>query len=304
MKIVSVDKIVIYPEHVSVLKKFGEVVIYNDVPNEEEGIKRLKDTDIVIDNWYEMPAKVISSLPSLKMICVAATGYEWVDLNEAKKRNIIVSNSPHYGTEAVAEHTIGLLLRAIRSAVIAEKELLSGIWDPAKYKGKELNGKTLGIVGYGSIGRRVGEIAKNGFNMNILFVNTSSTKEDITKLLKESDFISINAPLTEQTKGIIGDNEFKQMKQGVVIVNTGRGAVIDEQAFIENLKLGRVFAAGIDVFSKEPVTKDNPLLQLSNVTTTPHIGYNTEEAEYRLSEIVVNNIKAFIEGQPINVVSK
>lgn len=169
---------------------------------------------------YEMPAKVISAAPSLKMICVAATGYEWVDMNESKQRNIVVSNSPGYSTEAVAEHTIGLLLRSIRNASMAEKELLSGNWDPAKYKGKELKGKTLGIIGYGSIGCRVAEIVENGFNMNILYVNASSTKDDINKLLKESDFISVNAPLTEKTKGMISNNEFALMKKNVVIVNT------------------------------------------------------------------------------------
>jgi len=303
MKIVSVDKVVIYPEHVRELEKFGEVVIYNDIPDEKEGIKRIKDADIVIDNWYEMPAKVISSAPKLKMICVAATGYEWVDLNETKKRGIIVSNSPDYSTEAVAEHAIGLLLHSIRKASEAEREIVNGKWTPIKFKGKELRGKTLGIIGYGSIGKRIAEIAKKGFNMKILYINTQSSRTSFEKLLKDSDFISINTPLTKKTKGMISKKEFNLMKKGVSIVNTGRGAVIDEILLINNLKSGKIFAAGIDVFSEEPIEKKHPFFKNPNVTITPHIGFNTEEAEYRLSQIIVDNIKNFVEGHPIHVVS-
>lgn len=303
MKIVSVDKVVIYPEHVLELKKFGEVIIYNDIPDEKEGIKRIKDADIIIDNWYEMPANVIVSALKLKMICVAATGYEWIDLNETRKKNIIVSNSPGYSTEAVAEHTIGLLLHSIRKASEAEREIINGKWNSIKFKGKELKGKTLGIIGYGSIGKRVAEIAKKGFNMKILYINTQSSRTSFEKLLKDSDFISINAPLTKKTKGMISKKEFNLMKKGVSIVNTGRGAVIDEILLIDNLKSGKIFAAGIDVFAKEPIERNNPLLKNPNVTITPHIGFNTEEAEYRLSEIIVNNIKNFVEGHPIHVIS-
>ena len=303
MKIVSVDKVVIYPEHVRELEKFGEVVIYNNIPDEKEGIKRIKDADIVIDNWYEMPAKVISSAPKLKMICVAATGYEWIDLNETRKRGIVVSNSPDYSTEAVAEHAIGLLLHSIRKASEAEREIVNGKWTPIKFKGKELRGKTLGIIGYGSIGKRIAEIAKKGFNMKILYINTQSSRTSFEKLLKDSDFISINTPLTKKTKGMISKKEFNLMKKGVSIVNTRRGAVIDEILLINNLKSGKIFAAGIDVFSEEPIEKKHPFFKNPNVTITPHIGFNTEEAEYRLSQIIVDNIKNFVEGHPIHVVS-
>ena len=121
-------------------------------------------------------------------------------------------------------------------------------------------------------------------------------------MLKTSDFISINAPLTDITKGMIGEKEFGLMKKGAVIVNTGRGAVVNEQVLVENLKSGKIFGAGLDVFAQEPIKKDNPILTLANVTLTPHIGFNTEEAEYRLSEIVVNNIKNYLAGHPTNVV--
>lgn len=303
MKIVSVDKVVIYPEHVVELKKFGEVVIYNNVPNEADGINRIKDADIVIDNWFPMPAQVIKSATSLKMICVAATGYEWVDLNEAKKTNILVSNSPGYSTEAVAEHTISLLLNAIRKASESEKDIIKGLWNPVKFRGKELKGKTLGIIGYGSIGQRVAEIAKNGFGMKIIYVNSKTSSSDFENLLKQSDFITVNAPLTDKTRGMIGDKEFDLMKKNVVLVNTGRGATINEQSLIKNIESGKIFAIGLDVFPKEPINEKYILFKFPNVTITPHIGFNTEEAEYRLSEIVTNNIKKFIEGNPINVIS-
>ncbi|PIS09256.1 hypothetical protein COT75_02460, partial [Candidatus Beckwithbacteria bacterium CG10_big_fil_rev_8_21_14_0_10_34_10] len=189
MKIVSVDKVYIYPEHIRELKKYGEVVVYNDIPDEQEGIKRIKDVEIVIDNWFEMPARVIVSASKLKMICIAATGYEWIDIKEAKKKNIVVSNSPGYGTEAVAEHTAGLLLSASRLAFQARLDIQNGKWDTMVYKGKELKGKTLGIIGYGSIGRRVAEICQKGFGVKILYANTSTNRNDFESLLRNSDFI-------------------------------------------------------------------------------------------------------------------
>lgn len=304
MKIVSVDKVVIYPEHLNKLKKLGKVIVYNDVPSENEGIKRIRDADIVIDNWFLMPARVIANCPNLKMISVAATGYEWVDINEAKKRKIIVCNSPEYGTGAVAEHTISLMLSAVRLMSFAENDFHRGNWDPIKFKGIELGGKTLGIIGYGHIGRRVGEICRQGFGMKILFTNSQNSQSDLEKLLKESDIISINAPLTNTTKNMIGRKEFNLMKKGVVIVNTGRGAIIDEKAFIDNLQSGKIFAAGIDVYNNEPIKDKNyPLFKFPNVVVTPHIGFNTQESEYKLSDICTQNVINFFEGKPQNVVA-
>lgn len=303
MNIVSVDNVFIYPEHVLELEKIGKVTIYHDVPSKKEGIQRIKDADIVIDNWLEMPATVIASAPNLKLIAVAATGYEWVDLHEAKKHNITVCNTPGYATEAVAEHTIGLLLRAARLGTDAEQDYRDGKWNTTKFKGKELNGKTLGVIGYGSIGQRVGQIAEKGFSMKIMYSNSKSTRSDLEHLLKSADFISINSPLTDKTRGLLGTTEFDLMKKGVVIVNTGRGAVINQEALVKNLVSQKIFAAGLDVLEKEPIDKENPLLKLPNVVLTPHIGWNTEESEYRLSRIVIENIIKFVQGKPQNVVS-
>ncbi len=167
----------------------------------------------------------------------------------------------------------------------------------------ELHEKTIGIIGYGRIGKRVGEIAEKGFGMKILFANSSTSREEFENLLKTSDVISINAPLNEKTKGLIGIKEFNLMKTGIVIVNTGRGAIIDEIAFAKSLKSDKVSAAGLDVLKDEPMNLKSPLFSFPNVVITPHIAFNTKESTKRLSKIVTDNIINFLEGHPANVVS-
>lgn len=303
MKIVSVDKVEIHPDHIETLKQYGEVVVYDDVPSEDEGVRRIIDADIVIDNWFKMPAKVIASCRKLKMIAVAATGYEWIDLQEARKHNILITNAPYYCTEAVAEHAISLMLQASRMSYLAEKEIRQGKWRPTEYKGKELQGKVLGIIGYGNIGRRIAKIATAGFEMKILYVNSGSSRKDLEKLLTESDFVSINAPINDITHMMISAREFDLMKNGVVVVNTGRGAVIDEGELFRNLQSRKIFAAGLDVLAHEPMQRNDPLFTLDNVVISPHIAYNTNEALYQLSSIVVDNVIGFLKGKPQNVVS-
>ncbi len=303
MKIVQIDKVEIFPEDRKKLEKYGKFENFSDVPSEKEGIIRLHDADVVIDNWFEMPAPVINSAKKLKMIAVAATGYEWVDIKEAKKRSIVVCNSPGFSTEAVAEHTIGLLLNVIRQSSRGENDLKNKKYNPIEYVGQELNGKTLGIVGYGKIGKRVGEIAEKGFGMKILSINSSTAKNDWEDILKNSDVISINAPLNDSTRGMIGEREFTWMKNGVIVINTGRGAIINENVLIKNLKSKKVSAAGLDVLKDEPMDLNSPLLSFPNVLITPHIAFNTKESIARLSKIVTDNIINFFEGHPTNVVS-
>jgi glycerate dehydrogenase len=305
MKIVQIDDVFLCPEHVERLCRCGELIQYHDVPTDEQGIQRILDADIVIDNWYHLPAEVIGAAAKLKLICVAASGFEWIDLEAARRRHIAVCNCPGYATEAVAEHTIGLMLAAIRKIHRAATDLGRGLWNPMSeiYRGRELHNRTLGIIGYGNVGQRVGEIAAKGFGMEIIYVNQKSSHQDFKQLLRQSDIISINAPLTNITKEMLGKKEFELMKQGVVIVNTGRGAIIDELVLVENLKSGKVLAAGLDVFVDQPPTPDNQLFNLPNVVATPHIGFSTEEALHRLSETITENIEKFIEGKPQNVVS-
>ena len=304
MKIVSIDKVKLLPEHVEELKKYGTLVLYTSTPkNITEVKKRISDADIVIDNVFEMSKEIISCCKNLKLICVFGTGYDFIDLEESKKRNILVCNAHKYATESTAEHTFGLILNSVKLSSRAERDLRNGIWSPHNYRGIELKNKTLGIIGYGNIGKRVAEIAVKGFDMKILFVNTKSSRDDLKKLLMNSDIISVNASLNNKTRSILSSAEFQLMKHGVVIVNTGRGAIIDTQALINNVRSGKVFSVGLDVFDKEPIQLDNPLLSLENVALTPHIGFKTIESEFSVSQIVTNNIISYIKGNVRNIIN-
>lgn len=303
MKIVIIDAVDLLPDHIDALRKYGEVVVYHDIPSEDEGIKRVADADIIIAAWLDMSPRLISSGKKLKLIVAATTGTDWIDLRAARDHEVIVSNAPGYGTEAVAEHTISLMLQAARKAYMVGKQLREGKRDPAQYRGVELAGKTLGIVGFGRIGRRVGEIARKGFGMKVLHTDSKSASNAFEILLAESDFISINASLNDLSRGLIGKSEFDMMKKGVVIVNTGRGAILDETELFIHLQNHKIFAVGLDVLSQEPMDLSSPLFTLENVVISPHIGFNTEEAKVRQSAIVLENVKAFIEGKPQNVVS-
>lgn len=304
MKIVTIDTIFLYPEHVATLKKLGNFISYADSPkNTKEAIKRIKDADIIIDFWYPLHQKLVEKANQLKMVCVAATGYDFIDLETLSRKGIILTNCPNYSTEAVAEHTIGLLLAAARLSLQANADARRGGADMTRYKGRELRGKVLGIVGYGNIGKRVAEIAKNGFGMKIMFVNSQSSRKDFENLLKQSDFISIHTPLTEKTRGMFGVEEFNLMKQGVVLVNAARGAIIDEVALAQVLRSGKVFASSHDILVNDPPIGKEALFDFPNVVITPHISWNTQEADYNLSAMVVDNIKSFIEGKPQNVVN-
>lgn len=303
MNIVIIDAVDMLPEHIDALKEYGEVTVYNDIPTEDEGIKRIVDADIIIAAWLDMSSKLISSGKNVKLIVAATTGTDWIDLQAAHDHSIIVSNVPGYGTEAVAEHTISLMLQAARKAYMVTNDLRHGKRNPAQYRGIELAGKTLGIVGYGRIGRRVGEIAEKGFGMKVLHTDSKSTQKELETVLTESDFISINASLDDYTRGLIGKREFDMMKRGVVVVNTGRGAILDEHELIKNIQSHKIFAAGLDVLSQEPMNLSNPLFALDTVVISPHIGFNTEEAKVRQSNMVLENVKAFLAGNPQNVVS-
>jgi D-3-phosphoglycerate dehydrogenase len=251
---------------------------------------------------FEISKNVLDFAKNLKMIIVFGTGFNNIDLKEAKKRNILICNVPDYCTEAVAEHTVGLILNTVRLASVAESNLRKGEWNPHKYKGFELKGKTLGIIGYGNIGKRVGEIAKRGFGMKINYINSQSDKTNLNFLLKESDILSINSSLNKKTLGMLNKKEFSLMKNKVVIVNTGRFLVLNKKELIRNLKSGKIFGVGLDVFDKEPISMNDPLLKINNVVLTPHLSFKTEESEFRISEIVMNTIISFIKNKPINVV--
>ena len=305
LNIVAVDPIVLFPEHRKILQRFGMLTIPDTIPkNNQEIIRRIQHADIVLDFWTALPKEVILKLTQTTMICCASAGYDWVDIKTAIAKGITVTHCPGHNAESVAEHTIGLMLSALRLSSKAARDAKQGIFTPDVYKGKDLKNSVVGIIGYGTIGKRVGDILTKGFGAKVLYMNSSSSRKDFKKLLTQSDVISINAALNDQTKGMIGFAEFELMKPGVVLVNTGRGAIIDEDAFVTYIKNGKIFATGIDTLSKEPFDANHPLLSLSNVLVTPHIGWNTEETEYRLSAQVVEIVTAFLEHKPRYVISE
>jgi D-3-phosphoglycerate dehydrogenase len=313
MKIVITDTIFLEQEHIDRLKDLGTVQIYNDLPlSEGELISRLKDAEIAIVGWVYVTSEAIEKLTHLKMISIWGTGYDSVDIKAAESHGIAVTNVPGYAAEAVAEHVFALILSFIRKIPDADRHIKMGNFDWNKFRGFELVRKTIGIIGMGSIGSRVAEIARC-FGLNVISFTAHPSKEKARKfkvrflplddVLSQSDFLTIHVPLTAETEKMIGYTEFNKMKKDVVIINTSRGKVIDETALIEALKSGKIAGACLDVLAKEPPGKENPLLNFDNVILTPHIAFNTTEALRRCTDICIDNVEAFIKGTPKNVVN-
>lgn len=308
MKIVVVDHVYLEKEHIKKLRSIGDLEIFEDPPKTVDELKeRIKEADIVIVGWSDLTKSIIESAKKLKMISIWATTCHYADLNAAKERRIVVTHVPGYATEAVAEHTFALLLAAVRKLPLADKYVRKGDFDWRPFGGAELYGKILGIIGTGSIGCRVAEIAR-AFKMQILaydkYPNIKKAEEigmkyvDLYTLVAESDFITLHVTLTSETEKLIGKKEIEAMKNGVVIVNTSQGKVIDEEALINALKSGKISFAGLDVFEEEPPAKDSPLFKLDNTILSPHIGFHTVEAAKRCTDICIDNVVKFLEGHP------
>lgn len=304
--IVFLDTLALSSSQVKRLEKFGSLMRYEkDWPNDKEVIVRATPATILVSKWVYISEKIFSHAPKLKFVVMAMTGYhDWVDIKAAQRRNIAVSNVIDFSTEAVAEHTLLLMLAVAKKLNPSFLDVRKGIFNPkdSPYLGFELKGKSLGIVGYGHIGKRLGELAQ-AVEMHVSYVDSKSTKEQFHTLLQKSQILSIHTPLTNLTHHLIGESELKMLPEGAVVINTSRGKVIDEKALIEALKNGHLTGAGLDVFDCEPIEKNNPLLSMNNVILTPHIAYATEESYARLSEGVVRNIEAFVAGKPINIVT-
>jgi phosphoglycerate dehydrogenase-like enzyme len=311
MNIVVVDHVYLEEEHIRKLQSLGNLKIFKEPPETPDDLKRrIEAADIAIVGWSKLTKDVINSAKKLKMISIWATSCHYADVQAAKEREIVVTHVPSYATEAVAEHAFALLLATARRLLPADKHVRKGGFDWRPFGGIELHGKTLGVIGTGSIGCRVAEISK-AFEMRILgydkYPNMKRAKElgmkyvDLHTLLKESDFITLHVTLTSETERLIGKKEFEIMKNGAVIVNTSQGKVIDEKALIKALKLGRVSCVGLDVFEEEPLPKDSPLFELSNAILTPHVGFHTVEAVKRCSDICIDNVVKFLEGSPQNL---
>ena len=310
MKLVVVDHVHLKDRHIQQLRRMGELQVFGEPPSSEKELKkRMQGADIVIVGWSNIPKELLESLPNLKMISIWATTCHYVDLQAAKQRGIAVTHVPGYGTEAVAEHAFVLLLAAIRKLLLADSLVRKGEFDWRPLRGAELAGKTIGLIGTGAIGLRVGEIAK-GFGMRILgydiIPNANRAQEigmkyvDLQTLLKQSDVISLHVTLSSKSEHLIGKREFEMMKTGAILINTSQGKCLDEKELVNALVSGKLSCAGLDVFSQEPPAPDNPLFKLDNVVLTPHIGFHTAEAVERCSDICIDNVAKFLEGHPQN----
>ena len=296
----------------SVLSK--DVQVYDDSTNEEL-IERIQGARVVVTKELPVGAELLSQFPdTVKLIVEAGTGYNNIDLNAAKERGITVCNIPAYSTERVA-HTVIMMILNFASTMQKQIGMLakgdrSNFTKYLQVSHTEVNGKTLGVVGAGHIGMEVIKVAK-ALGMNIL-VHTRTPKADgdgiryvsLDELLEHSDYITLHCPLNEQTKYIINKEAISKMKTSAVIVNTGRGPLINEADLCEALAAKRIAGAGLDVQEVEPPAEDSPLYTLDNVIITPHMGWKGLETRQRLVGIIRDNVQAFFKGEPINVVSK
>lgn len=320
MKIIVLDGYTENPGDLSWsgFEQLGEITVYDRSKLAETAlIERIGDAEIVLTNKTPLSKTVIDAAPNLKYIGVLATGYNVVDVEAAKEKGIVVTNIPTYGTEAVAQFTIALLLEMCHHIGEHSISVKNGDWEKNAdwcywhYPLVELLNKTLGIIGYGRIGQQVAQIAK-AFGMNVIAVDQQhaihSTQEDVEfvttdELFERSDVISLHCPLFPETQGMINAENIAKMKDGVMIVNSSRGPLINEADLAQALNAGKVGAAAVDVVSQEPITADNPLLTAKNMIITPHIAWATKEARSRLMAIAVENATAFIAGNPVNVVN-
>lgn len=292
----------------------SDVTVYDDTTNEEL-LERIQGTDIIVTKEMPVSAEMIQRFPeSVKLICEAGTGYNNIDLEAARKKGITVCNIPAYSTERVAHTAIMMILNLSSTMQVQMKMLANGNHDNftknLQVPHIEVNGKTLGIIGAGHIGKKVIKIAQ-ALDMNIL-VYTRTPREDekgiryvsLKELLEHSDYVSLHCPLTESTKHMINKETLKLMKPSAFIINTSRGALIDEAALIEALKNGKIAGAGLDVQETEPPKETSPLYTMGNVLLTPHMGWKGLETRQRLVSILADNIKNFLAGNPKNVVSE
>ena len=317
MKIVVLDGHTVNPGDLSwdALREMGEVEVYPRTAANEI-LERVKGADIVLTNKVPLNAETLSKLPELKMIGVLATGFNTIDIEAAREQGIVVCNVPAYSTDSVAQMVFAHILNITNRVDSFARQNREGRWsegpDFCYWDAPlcELAGKTLGIVGLGSIGCKVARIARD-FGMDV-FAYTSKNSADLPEgiqkttmegLLGTSDILTLHCPLTPETRKLINEDSLRWMKKGAILINTGRGPLVDEQAVADALASGRLGAYGADVMCSEPPAADNPLLSQPHAYLTPHVAWATREARSRLMEIAVANVKAFEAGIPQNVVN-
>lgn len=306
IKILRTDKkLYIIENKLETIKNKIEVVT---VDREEDLIKQSEDADIILTCYDKVSAKVINSAKRLKGIVKYGVGTDNIDIDAATKKRIMVVNCPDYGSDTVADHAFALLISLARKLIKIDDVMKSKAWEWPKpeYLGIDLSGKTIGLIGFGRIGRAMARRCK-GFGMKMLAYDPYIKQEEaisfdvklveLDQLLENSDFISIHCVLTPETKEMIGEKEFNKMKKTVLLINTARGAIIKKDALIDSLNNKKIFGAGMDVFEEEPLSLDYPLLNMNNVILTPHLAWYTKEAFERVGEDTFQGILDIINGR-------
>ena len=319
MKIVLLDGEALNPGDLSwaPLEELGELTVYPRGTNDpEEVIRRIGDAQIVLCNKTPVGRVVFERCPNMRLLCVIATGYNVVDTQAAKEHGVPVCNVPAYGTEMVAQFAIGLLLEVCHHVQLHNEAVHAGEWERCpnfcfwKTPIMELAGKTMGIIGFGRIGRAVGRIAK-ALGMTVLATGSRRCPEgeqiaeyvDLQTLLTRADVISLHCPLFPETEKLINRDTIARMKDGAILINNSRGGLIDEQDVADALNSGKLRAAAVDVVSVEPIVGSNPLLTAKNCIITPHMSWAATEARARIVDITAANIRAYLAGNPQNVVN-
>jgi glycerate dehydrogenase len=320
MKIVVLDGYTLNPGDLSwdEIEQFGELTVHDRTGFATENIvKTIGDAEIIFTNKTPLTKDILEKAPSVKYIGVLATGYNVVDTESAKELGIKVTNVPTYGTTAVAQFTFAMLLEMCHHIWSHSEAVKKGDWTKStdfcfwNYPLIELAGKTMGLIGFGRIGQATAQIAQ-AFGLNVLafdsYKNPNLESEtcryaSLDELLANSDIISLHCPLFDSTKGIINKNNISKMKDGVMIINTSRGPLIVEQDLCDALNSGKVGGAAVDVVSSEPISMSNPLLNAKNCIITPHIAWAPKESRFRLMNTAVENLRAFLNGTPINIVN-
>lgn len=300
------------------VEELGEMIYYDDTDHEdvEEIVNRIAKAEVVVTNKVKLTSDILERLPNLELIVVSATGVNNIDVGAASQAGVKVANVPSYSTASVAQHTIALILEMTNKVGSHHERVQAGEWSQ---KGQwtffdtplvELSGKKMGIIGFGEIGQKVGQIAK-AFGMEVLAYNRSQSEQgreiatyvELDYLLQHADIISLHLPLTDQTQQLIDEKALNQMKDDAILVNTARGPLVDEHAVAQALSDKRLYAFIADVATTEPIPSTHPLLKARNAIITPHMAWSTQESRGRLIAGIAENIKAYLEGYPKNIVN-
>ena len=313
-KVVFLDRATI-PAHIQVpCPSFEHQWVEYGLTSPDQVIERLVDADIVISNKVILDQQVLAQLPKLRMVAVAATGFNNVDVDYCANHNIAVANVQGYATRSVPEHVIAMLFALRRNLFGYHQDIAAGEWQRDKqfcfftHPIGDIGGSTLGVVGSGALGEATAKLAR-ALGMEVLFAERKGAAEcrqgyvPFEEVLEQSDAITLHCPLNEHTRNLIAEAELKQMKPTAILINTGRGGLVDEQATVDALKSGEISAAGFDVFTQEPADESNPLIAnmaLPNLLLTPHVAWGSGSSIQRLADILIENINAFERGESVN----